>query len=184
MKIAEGRRTEVYLIEYRSRRAILKKPKAGGESSILREYRALSYLQALGIEGVPKVYELNDQGLIEEYIPGEHFYLFARKASKEELKRVILEALGIAFQLDLVGVRHQELSLAHKHILVADRTYLIDFGHSKLGIHRRSLPQLAAYIFFRRSFYELFDFRLEELKEALRDYKRGNPKKLLKVLTP
>ncbi|GEM_PF-5954722 len=181
--LAEGRRTKVFLVRSRYGLSVLKVPKnERAKASLWRERIALRYLSSFGVQWVPKVYEFNENGLLEEYIPGVPFYKRVKGASDEEIRRVILESLAIAFEIDVLGVRHKELSLAHKHVFVYDRAYLIDFGHSAIGVHRRSLPQLAAYFFFRNDYLRLFNISKDELKEALKEYKRGYPKKFIRLI--
>lgn len=80
--------------------------------------------------GVGPILEGYTKNLIAmEYVSGQSIIDWAgnNKATKSKMRTVATAVLEQCFSLDAVGLDHGELSRLARHVIVADRPYIIDF---------------------------------------------------------
>jgi putative serine/threonine protein kinase len=62
-----------------------------------------------------------------EFVPGENIVEWVTCTTKSKLRRVARVVLEQCFRLDTAGLDHGELSRLERHVIISDRSYIIDF---------------------------------------------------------
>ncbi len=156
MRLFNGTRSFVELIDYKGKQAILKQLRPGKPDTLVKEAKILKSLDRY----VPKLYESGPGYIIMEYIDG----ISLKQALARDPKRAIRLALEACYYLDRMGVYHKELGRYH-HLLYGPRlewVRVIDFERSVLRPDARNVLQFAG--FYLRDY---------DLAEALTLYKRN-----------
>lgn len=123
----------------------------------------------------PTLYKAYDKFIIMELIKGVPLQFWLKEKYPDRRPEIIRSILQQAWQLDSVGIRHNELSNPSKHIIVTDaRPVIIDFGSSTLGSRGHNLAAAFQYIFLRGTFGNSVEKDKAKMLEALRVY-RNNP---------
>ena len=94
-------------------------------ATIDRESENLKFVNTLGIG--PMFIAKKKNYVIMEFISGESLQNFSTHASKEELRRVLLEVLLQCHQLDLAQFQKEEMTRPYKHVIIGESVTLIDF---------------------------------------------------------
>jgi len=153
-KIFEGNRGEIYLIDYRGHKAVLKRQKSGKPNTLQNEAKILKYLQPTNI--VPKLFEYGPDYIVMEYLRG----ISLKEAIEKEKNRALKRALRLCYVLDRVGVWHKELG-RYYHFIFTPEPKIIDFERSCFSARPRNVLQFVG-----------FYLRGLDTKEAVALYKR------------
>ncbi|MRI84099.1 MAG: hypothetical protein C6I00_06735 [Nitratiruptor sp.] len=138
-KLFEGNRGEIFLIDYRGEKAILKRLRPGKPNTLSKEGAILRHLKRY----VPKLYEVGPDYLIMEYIQGVDL----KEALRRQPRRAIRLALEACYYLDGMGIYHKELG-RYRHILYEgefDRVRVIDFERATWRPDPRNLLQFVGF---------------------------------------
>lgn len=78
--------------------------------------------------GVGPLLEGQTKNLIAmEFVPGENIGEWVACTTKSKMRRVARVVLEQCFRLDAAGLDHGELSRLERHVIISDRSYIIDF---------------------------------------------------------
>jgi len=82
----------------------------------------------------PKLVDFSKNFLVMEYLEGKKIrdwiYNLKKKGSSSQLKTVIKKVLEDCYSLDRIGLDHGELSNITKHVIIGNKTTIIDFESS------------------------------------------------------
>jgi putative serine/threonine protein kinase len=165
-QLKKGRHSVVYLVENYA----VKFFKKQFEYNFFKEVKFLTLLQPFGF--VPKLY----------FIDPENLMVVMQRLEGKKIRdcinlKLAVECLKICFLLDMMGIQKEEMNHPDKHIIVADRVYLIDFERSHFSSKPSNLTQFCIYLrklgyevdgellkCYKRSFsYDIFKKILEKL---------------------
>ncbi len=140
MRLFSGNRGDIYLIDYGSKKAVLKKLKPGKPNTLTKEARILKYLDSLY---VPKLYEAGGDYIIMEYIEG----ISLKEALRKSGKRAVRLALVACNHLDRMGIAHRELGRYYHFIFDKDlkSVKIIDFERSAFCPRPRNVLQFLGF---------------------------------------
>jgi putative serine/threonine protein kinase len=88
---------------------------------------ALNLKLANGVGVGPLLIRYTNDVLVMEYARGVRLDAYLSSASDQGVRTVVKELLIQGFKLDLIGLVHRELTRPHRHVIVGDRIYIIDF---------------------------------------------------------
>ena len=78
--------------------------------------------------GVGPLLEGQTKNLIAmEFVPGENIGEWVACTTKSKMRRVARVVLEQCLRLDAAGLDHGELSRLERHVIISDRSYIIDF---------------------------------------------------------
>lgn len=186
--------TDSIVIEL-NQRFVLKVSRLDRNVNYIREGNILLHINyCYGKERIaPKVYIFSKDFLVEEKIDGLLLFVFLKSGESEEIKKVVLKIIDKAHKLDVIGISHNELSRAQKHIIVEKKTYepiIIDFGSATYNTNSSNLTQVASYLFLGNNAVskliieklQIEDIKLDKIKELLKIYKKGIKEKKTELM--
>jgi putative serine/threonine protein kinase len=88
---------------------------------------ALNLKLANGVGVGPLLIRYTNDVLVMEYARGVRLDAYLSSASDQGIRAVVRELLVQGFKLDSIGLVHSELTRPHRHVIVGDRVYIIDF---------------------------------------------------------
>ncbi|MEZ0394359.1 MAG: hypothetical protein ABWK00_04885 [Desulfurococcaceae archaeon] len=164
-------------------------------ASLEWEGRALEIAGDAGIS--PRPFAYSRDFVLMELLPESFVALdlaigrLLSKANVEGLRALLYRTLRAARAADAINLEHGELANASDHVLTdGANVRIIDWESSRIGQRGRNVSQLCSYLLFRLPFsgevIRLFEIRLEEVLQALREYKSvpndGGFERLLQAL--
>jgi len=114
-----------------------------------------------------------------EFVPGQSIVEWvAHHTIKRKMRRVARAILEQCFKLDRAGLDHGELSRLERHVIVSDRSHIIDFESASTARKTSNVTAAAQSIFLygtvaSRVQKMLGDTDREKLILALRTYKQS-----------
>ena len=131
----------------------------------------------------PKIYAYTDNIIVREYIEGKILVDWVKKASENEIRKIIFKIIEKAYKLDKLGINHKELSRAPKHIIITEEMepYIIDFGAASKSDKPKNLTSITQYLLIRkgeiqekiRKALNLTEKDIEQIISILREYKKA-----------
>tara|TARA_Y100000310_G_scaffold345827_1_gene470693 strand:+ start:5061 stop:5747 length:687 start_codon:yes stop_codon:yes gene_type:complete len=123
------------------------------------------WLKRLNKEGIgPKFIKRVGNKVYMEFVDGEKIMDYSKKASKRELKKVLLDLLEQCRTMDKLKVSKFEMHHPLKHVIVSkNKPVLIDFERCKLTERPKNVTQVA-------QFYARY-FGIEGILEKAKAYK-------------
>jgi putative serine/threonine protein kinase len=114
-----------------------------------------------------------------EYIPGQNIIEWVVDSTRSDMRSVARDILEQCFRLDMAGLDHGELSRLSRHVIVSDRSCIIDFESASTKRKTSNVTAAAQSIFL----YGLVANRVkrilgdytgsEKIINALRNYKQA-----------
>jgi putative serine/threonine protein kinase len=114
-----------------------------------------------------------------EYIPGQNIIDWVADSERSDMRSVARDILEQCFRLDMAGLDHGELSRLSRHVIVSDRSCIIDFESASTKRKTSNVTAAAQSIFL----YGLVANRVkrilgddtcsEKVINALRRYKQA-----------
>jgi len=154
--------------------------------SVIHEARMLRIANMVNVG--PKLLTYSRNFIIWEYINGIPLVDFLKEERDLcQLRSILRELLLQTYRLDKIGLTHLELSRPENHILITKelRPVLIDFETATLHSKKRNLTQVLNFLIFRRKeIREKLEIQctLDELRQELREYKRGPELRFKKIV--
>lgn len=147
-KIWEWRRGQVFLIEEKWDKIIMKKAHDDTKKdAINKEVKIIRKLESAGFDFVPKILEAGDGYFKQPYIYGKRFDKVLEKSDDAKKRRLIMKLLSRIQRLDKVWIVHWELARPQSNIIVTDEeeVFIIDFDRGTFndftGKNLRSFAQ-------------------------------------------
>lgn len=111
-----------------------------------------------------------------EYIPGQNIVEWVGDTTKSRMRREARAILEQCFRLDRAGLDHGELSRLARHVIVSDRSYIIDFESASTTRKTSNVTAAAQSIFLHGTVANrvkniLGNTDTEKVIHALRTYK-------------
>ncbi len=171
-KIFEGKRGEIFLVEYRGKICVMKRKKDGVPDFIDKEYEVLKHLSS---EYVPKVYKKTEDYILMEYLKGYNF----KDALRLDRQTSLILGLKLSYFLDKKRVYHSQLGRYYHLIVSKDLKNIkaLDFERAKIDATQKNLLQIVGY--YMRDFYP---FLKEEIKIYKNDIDRGYERIVRKIM--
>jgi len=168
---AKGKRSEVYIGNYRKKKIVVKKSK---RAKIEAKWLKLLNKYQIG----PKFIFLGKNYLIYEFVKGERIL-----EHKENIKKIIKKVLEQCRKMDRLGINKKEMQNPYKHILIYNKNVkMIDFERCYYSKKAKNVTQFCQFI-RNKIFRNLNNKRFEEILKA---YKKNpndkNYKEILKFL--
>jgi putative serine/threonine protein kinase len=82
-----------------------------------------------------------------EYIPGQNIVEWVGDTTKSKMRGVARAILEQCFRLDRAGLDHGELSRLPRHVIISDRSYIIDFESASITRKTSNVTAAAQSIF-------------------------------------
>jgi putative serine/threonine protein kinase len=113
------------------------------------------------------------------FVPGENIVEWIASTTKSKMRSVSRAILEQCFRLDIAGLDHGELSRLERHVIVSDRSYIIDFESASTTRKTSNVTAAAQAIFLYGTVAKgvkkiLGDTDREKLILALRTYKQSH----------
>ncbi len=157
---------------------VLKVFREGFVKNAEKEFYFLQLLYDKGLN-VPKPYALiKDKKkpiLIREFIDGVPFNKFLLFASHEDIKRVVLKIIELAYKLDIEKIFLNELSRVTRNIIVTRELnpYIIDLERATKS-QRSNVSQFLSYLYKLASSKSPFASKIREIIDADKIIKIGS----------
>ena len=139
-KLAEGWRGLIYTAIWNGQRVSIKVARSAEKLEALK--KEIKILQKLkGKKGFPQILFWGEDFFVYSYIEGIPFGKI--QEGTDDRKQVLKEVLKLAYELDLLGVDHGELTRIDKNVLVGERgeVYLLDFERGREKGKKRNVTQ-------------------------------------------
>ena len=94
----------------------------------------------------PRLIDAGDSFIICDYIEGELIEAFVKRHEQSEIRQVLCSVLDQCRRLDERGIDKEEMHRPLKHIIVSERTYLIDFERAHHTERPRNVTQFCQFI--------------------------------------
>ncbi|MBW2977721.1 methyltransferase [Candidatus Woesearchaeota archaeon] len=147
-KLAKGHRGIVYTGIYDGKKVAIKKKKEESEAvgRMENEARWLKFLNRKGIG--PNFIYSEDDYLVYYFVEGELIMDYLKKASKEDIRKVLVDVLKQCYTLDQIGVNKEEMHHPLKHILVQKNNVpaLIDFERVHSSKKPKNVTQFLQFV--------------------------------------
>jgi predicted Ser/Thr protein kinase len=164
--IAQGRTSVILKLDNYK---VVKKLKPNAtRKNLAKEYLILRLLEPFNI--APRAFQLRDDELVMEYIPGKSLKDFLASESEEKKKKVLTKLVHRAAILDLLGIAHNQLHIG-KNVLVTEKleVYIIDFEKATLGSSAaKNVGQVVGYYLYPQISPEM----RQKLRKLLKFWKR------------
>ena len=113
-----------------------------------------------------------------EFVPGQSIVEWVAYTTKRKMRRVARAILEQCFKLDRAGLDHGELSRLERHVIVSDRSHIIDFESASTTRKTSNVTAAAQSIFLYGTVANtvqkmLGDTDREKLILGLRTYKQS-----------
>jgi putative serine/threonine protein kinase len=113
-----------------------------------------------------------------EFVPGQSIVHWVAYTTKMKMRRVARAILEQCFRLDRAGLDHGELSTLERHVIVSDRSHIIDFESASTTRKTSNVTAAAQSIFLYGTVASrvqkiLGDTDREKVILALRTYKQS-----------
>lgn len=115
-----------------------------------------------------------------EYVPGQNIVEWVADTTRSRVRSVARAVLEQCFRLDTAGLDHGELSRLARHVIVSDRSYIIDFESASTTRKTSNVTAAAQSIFLygtvanRVKKILVNTNREKEVIHALRTYKHSH----------
>ena len=115
-----------------------------------------------------------------EYVPGQNIVEWVAHTKRSRVRSVARAVLEQCFRLDTAGLDHGELSRLARHVIVSDRSYIIDFESASTTRKTSNVTAAAQSIFLygtvANRVKKILDNtnREKEVIHALRTYKHSH----------
>nr|AIF14906.1 putative serine/threonine protein kinase [uncultured marine thaumarchaeote KM3_68_E02]AIF19407.1 putative serine/threonine protein kinase [uncultured marine thaumarchaeote KM3_86_G02] len=143
----------------------------------------------------PKLVDFSKNFLVMEYLEGEKIgdwiSSLKKKGSSSQLKIIIKKILEDCYKLDGIGLDHGELSHIAKHVIVGNKTTIIDFESSSVDRKVSNVTSATQAFYIGSGISKIISHvykipKKEKMISVLRRYKREQTRdsfeKLLDVL--
>ena len=154
---AKGKRSSVYIGNYRKKKIIVKKSK---RAKIEAKWIKLLNKHKIG----PKFIFLGKNYLIYEFVKGERILDY-----KGNIKIVVKEVLEQCRKMDELGINKKEMQNPYKHILIDKDVKMIDFERCYYSKKVKNVTQFCQFI--RNKIFRNLDNK--KLVEILKEYKKN-----------
>ncbi|MRJ02518.1 MAG: hypothetical protein GXO19_01045 [Epsilonproteobacteria bacterium] len=140
VKLFQGNRGELFLIDYHGRKAVLKRLRYGRPNTLKKEG---ALLRRLSPRYTPRLWEAGEDYLIMEYIEG----ISLKEAFQVDWKRAVALGLEVCHYLDREGISHRQLGRYHHLIYSRDlgEVRVIDFERAVVREEPRNLLQFIGF---------------------------------------
>ncbi|MBW3013579.1 methyltransferase [Candidatus Woesearchaeota archaeon] len=144
-KIATGWRGIVYEAKQGKKKIAIKVQKeAGGPNRIKNEVDTLKILNKNKIG--PKFLFSDSNFFAMEFVHGQMILDYVRTHDKPQIKKVLKEVLRQCYVMDKLMINKEEMHHPIKHIIINDRTKLIDFERCRKTISPKNVTQFAQFL--------------------------------------
>ncbi len=159
--LAKGKRSEVYIGNYKNKKIIVKKSK---RAKIEAKWLKLLNKYQIG----PKFIFLGKNYLIYEFVKGERILDY-----KGSIKFVVKKILEQCRKMDKLGINKKEMQNPYKHILINNKKVkMIDFERCYYSEKTKNVTQFCQFIrekIFRNLNNKIFEEILKEYKKNPND---------------
>ncbi|HZX45259.1 MAG TPA: hypothetical protein VFF28_06265 [Candidatus Nanoarchaeia archaeon] len=187
--LAKGCRGIVYTADYNGKKVVVKKEKEGSKA-INRLQNEANFLKILNKESIgPKFYFCDETSLVSEYIEGELFPEWLKKANSKDSLKVIRDIYAQCFKMDKLKISKEEMHHPPKHILIRKgKPVMIDFERCHKSPEPTNVTQFSSYMLSRNITTSLNKKNITVDKEGLisscKEYKANMTReKFKKVLS-
>lgn len=172
--LARGKRGFVYFSEYKGKKYIIKEknPDSTAERTIENESEFNIKLNEIGVG--PKFYYQDPKNmfLIREFIEGINIYEWTKKQLEnktelkliqDKLKKILLDILAQAYEMDKARINKQEMTRPHKDILITNdnEPVIIDFERCRISEKAKNVTQFCQFLANGKFNFELKDLGME-----------------------
>jgi len=185
---AKGHRALVYTGFYKDRKVAVKveRKDSKAEKRINNEIKWLKILNKRGIG--PKLLKYDKDYLIYEFVEGEKFLDWLKKADKKSIKKILNEIFKQIRILDKLKVNKKELHNPVKHILIDKKAVMIDFERCYKAEKPKNVTQFCQFLISGKVLDILkekgFKIDKKRLIENLKKYKnKQNEKNFQNVIS-
>ena len=153
-KIGKGYSSEIFLVEDKGKKLVLKKEKTKSPriDMVEKECKNLYLANSVGIGPMLFAYDLENRVILMEFVDAFTFneWLFKHTPNRLELHAFLHELFSQARQLDKIGLDHGQLAGKGKNILVrkADLApVIIDFEKASSNRKCHNVSQLESFLY-------------------------------------
>jgi len=156
--LAKGKRSEVYIGDYRKKKIIIKKSK---RAKIEAKWLKILNKYQIG----PKFIFLGKNYLVYEFVKGERIL-----EHKGNIKKIIKKVLEQCRKMDKLGINKKEMQNPYKHILIdKNKVKMIDFERCYYSKKVKNVTQFCQFL--REKIFRKLDKK--KLVEILKNYKKN-----------
>lgn len=185
---AKGKRSNVYLVDFKNKKAVVKKAKPGSEAmgAISDEISWLKKLNKYHIG--PELLSYDKDSVTMEFVPGKRILDWIPAASKKEIIKILKEIFEQCRLLDKLKISKEEMQNPYKHILIHKKPVMIDFERCHYTERPQNVTQFCQFITSLKVAKLMeekginSDRSIELLKEYKGDYSDKNYKLLVKAM--
>lgn len=185
---AKGKRSNVYLINFNNKKAVVKKAKPGSEAigAISDE---VSWLKRLNKHKIgPKLLSCNEDSVTMEFVQGKRILEWLPAASKKEAIKMLTKILGQCRLLDKLKISKEEMQNPYKHILISKKPVMIDFERCHYTERPQNVTQFCQFLTSLKVSQMLKEKGINSnkaidiLKEYKKEYSDKSYKRLIKAM--
>lgn len=189
--LAKGKRSLVYVAEFKGRKVVVKEEKPG-TGAVNRIENEAYWLQELNKHGIGPKFYLSGKGfVVMGYVQGERILDWMPEHDSGEIKQVLKEVLYQCRKLDELNVSKEEMHNPYKHILVkGKKAVMIDFERCHRSENPKNVRQFCQFLISKKVYNIISSKRIHidagKLIVKLQSYKEdnsvGNFREIVKAL--
>tara|TARA_Y100000310_G_scaffold340066_1_gene434657 strand:- start:8103 stop:8693 length:591 start_codon:yes stop_codon:yes gene_type:complete len=185
--LAKGKRSMVYLGEYKNKKVCIKEYKSGSNRLKIEA----DFLKLLNKYKIGPKFIYYDEVLVFEFIKCERIIDWIKENSKSKIRKILIKILNQCRILDKLKIDKKELTNPYKHILVKDNNVvMIDFERCRFVKNPKNVTQFCQFLISKKIYDILKDkgFNIDKnelivlLKKYKLSYKENIYRKILKIL--
>jgi len=159
--------------------------------AIGRMENEVNWLKRLNKKGIGPLLLFSGKGyFVYSFIEGIFIGKYLEKENKGKIKKVLKKVFEQMYTLDKIGVNKEEMHRPHKHVIIGDKPYLVDFERAHFTNKPGNVTQFCQYIISTRVFSLLrkknININKEEVIVLAKRYKQTMRKKdfekIIKIL--
>lgn len=183
---AKGKRSNVYLVDFNNKKAVVKKVKPGSEGAISDEISWLKKLNKYKIG--PKLLSCNENSVTMELVQGKRILEWLPAASKKDTIKMLTKILEQCKLLDKLKISKEEMQNPYKHILINKKPIMIDFEKCHYTERPQNVTQFCQFLTSLKVSQMLKEKGINSnkaidiLKEYKKDYSNKSYKRLIKAM--
>ena len=145
-KLTKGHRGVIYTGYYNHAKVAIKtkNPESKAVGRMINEARWLKLLNRQQIG--PEIFAHQEDFFIYKFIEGVFFPEFIINATKPEAKKVIIDVFNQCYKMDELKINKEEMQNPYKHIIVGEKTTLLDFERAHKTEKPHNANQFCQYI--------------------------------------
>lgn len=173
---SKGKRGVIYNGVLDNKEVIVKakNPVSEAQGNIRHEAEMLKKLNKYGIG--PRFLFSGTDYLVYEFVEGVMFPQYIQENSKQKIRKVLEEVFSQLQKLDELGINKEEMHRPRKHIIVGEKTVMIDFERAKIK-KPQNITQFVKYLTSQKIYPILqekgFSFDKDKLIQMASEYRHG-----------